>query len=174
MAHSTNMDKTVKLRAYDEAAKSDVPQAKPAEDKSIALELAKKASLLEEEKIKSLELLKTIVQLRESLKQEKAKTAELDAKLTRLNALEESQLAKKNAQLEEEKKRSLEYMRTIEQLRESIKQDQARNAETEKKAAELEAKSKELAMLEAKVKDLSVVLNKISSIAVAGKLEDDK
>jgi chromosome segregation ATPase len=149
------MDKTLKLHAYPDKAKSDVPQDN----------LAHKNAQLEEEKSKSLELLKTIVQLRESLKQEQAKTAEMEVKFNKLVVLEESQLAKKNAQLEEEKKKSLEQLRTIEQLRESIKQDQAKNAE-------IQAKAKELAVLEAKVKDLSAVLSKISTIAATGKLDN--
>jgi chromosome segregation ATPase len=167
----SSMEKTVKLHAYSEPAKSEVSPGKLAEETNISLELAKIKSLLEEEKNKSLELLKTIVQLRESLKQEQAKSADLEAKLNRLAAVEENQLAKKNALLEEEKNRSLEQMRTIDQLRESIKQDHARHAEMEKKAVELQAKSKEWAVLEAKVKDMSAALGKISIIATAGKLD---
>lgn len=167
------MEKTVKLHAYSEPAKSEVSPGKLADETNISLELAKIKSLLEEEKNKSLELLKTIVQLRESLKQEQAKSADLEAKLNRLAAVEENQLAKKNALLEEEKNRSLEQMRTIDQLRESIKQDHARHAEMEKKAVELQAKSKEWAVLEAKVKDMSAALGKISMIAAAGKLDSD-
>ncbi len=158
------MDKTVKIRAYADDAKSEVPQANLAKDKSISFELAPKSAPIAEEKNSSPELLKTIMQLRESLKQEQAKTADLEAKLNKLVELEEIQLARKNAQLEEEKNKSLEYLRTIELLRESIKQDQARAA-TANKSAELEAKSREVAMLEAKVKDLSGALAKISAIA---------
>lgn len=168
------LDKTLKLRAYtDDAAKSDVAQDDRAEEKNKSQELAKKDAQLEEEKSKSLEHLKTIVQLRESLKQEKAKTADLEAKLNKLDSLEANQLARKNAQLEEERKQSLEYMRTIEQLRETIKQDHAKKSETENKSAELEAKTKELAALEARIKDLSGALNKISSIAATGKMAGD-
>ncbi len=154
------MDKTVKIRAYSDDAKSEVPQANLAKDKNISLELAPKSAQIGEEKNSSPELLKTITQLRESLKQEQAKTADLETKLNKLVELEEIQLARKNAQLEEEKNKSLEYLQTIELLRESIKQDQAKAATT--KSAELEAK----------VKDLSGALSKIAAIAAAGKAGD--
>lgn len=94
------------------------------------------------------------------------------------NALE---LVKKNAQLEDERKKLREHMQTIEQLRESIKQEQAKTAEMVKKIAVLEAKEKELAMmavkvkefagLEAKVKELTEALGKISSIAASAKVQ---
>lgn len=234
------LDKTLKLHAYNDVAQSDAMQDDRAEDKNKSQELAKKDALLEEEKNKSLELLKTIVQLRQSLKddqvknseivkkaseleakakesaaldaeklarqnaqleeekkksleymrmieqlkdvlrQEQAnnaeltrKAADLKAKLTKLDAVEENQLVKKDAQLEEEKKRSLEYIRTIDQLRENLKKDQAKMTEMLDKSAELEAKAKEVALLEAKVKDLSGALNRISSIAAAGKTVGD-
>lgn len=92
------------------------------------------------------------------------------------NALE---LVKKTAQLEEEKKKSLEHLKTIEQLQASLKQEQTNTAEMVKKIAGLEAKvkelsgletkAKELAALEAKVKELTEVLGKISGIAATGK-----
>jgi hypothetical protein len=97
----------------------------------------------------------------------------MEAKINKLAAVEESHLVKKSAQLEEEKKLSLEYMRTIEQLRESIKQDQVKSAEMVNKFDELEAKTKELAELKAQVKDLTGVLGMISRIAAAGKVEND-
>lgn len=156
-------DRTVKLRAYAEPAKNVVPQAKPANGLDRSPELAKKEAQLEEEKSKTLELLKTIVQLRESLKQEQAKAADLEAKLNRLAAVEENQLAKKNAQLEEEKNRSLELMNTIEQLKESLKQEQARSL----------GGADRTAALEAKVRDLSALLNKISGLAAAGRTVSD-
>lgn len=93
------------------------------------------------------------------------------------NALE---LVKKTAQLEEEKRKSLEHLKTIEQLRESLKQEQAKTTEMAKKMAVLEAKVKELsgletkakklAEMEAKVNELTGMLGKISGIAVAGKV----
>ena len=167
------MDKTVKIRAFSEAAKSEVAQAHRVDVNDKSTELAKIAGQLEEERSKTLELLKEIVHLRESLKQEQAKSAEREAKLTKLATVEENQLARKNAQLEDEKNKSLELMKIVEQLRESIKQDQARTAEMANKSAELEAKTKAVTELEAKVKDLSAVLSKISSIAAAGKLDSN-
>jgi chromosome segregation ATPase len=167
------MDKTLKLRTYSGEIKSNVAQGNIEKERNIALELEKKTALLEDERSKSLDLLKTIVQLRESLKQEQAKSAGLEAKLNKLDGLEESQLVKKNAQLEEEKRLSLEYMRTIEQLREKIKQDQAKSAEMVNKFDELEAKTKELEELKAKVNDLTGVLGMVSRIAAAGKVDSN-
>jgi len=167
------MDKTLKLRTYSGEIKSNVVQGNIEKERNIALELEKKTALLEDERSKSLDLLKTIVQLRESLKQEQAKSAGLEAKLNKLDGLEESQLVKKNAQLEEEKRLSLEYMRTIEQLRESIKQDRAKSAEMVNKFDELEAKTKELEELKAKVNDLTGVLGMVSRIAAAGKVDSN-
>jgi uncharacterized protein HemX len=64
-------------------------------------------------------------------------------------------------------------MRTIEQLRESIKQDQAKSAAMVDKFDELEAKTKEVDELQAKVKDLTGVLGMVSRIAAAGKVENN-
>jgi chromosome segregation ATPase len=134
------MEKTLKLRTYSDATKDDASQSKSVKERNIALELEKKTAHLEEERSKSLELLKTIMQLRESLKQEQTKTALLEARVMKLDSVEENQLVKKNAQLEEEKKKSLEYMKTIEQLRENLKRDQEQLAEVLHKKAELESK----------------------------------
>lgn len=171
------MDKTVKLRAYSEPAKDEVAKGNAATDQNLSLELAKKSTLLEEEKKKSLEHLKANEQLRDSFKQEQAKVAELSKKLADLElktkefaALEASERAKKDAQLEEERRKSLEQAKTIEQLRESLKQEQAKAASIANQSAELQAKNKEIEVLEAKLKDLNGVINKIASIAEAGKL----
>ncbi|MDO8990800.1 MAG: hypothetical protein Q7U91_14340 [Sideroxyarcus sp.] len=142
------MDKTLKLRAYQEPAKNNTPPDKQARERDIGLELEKKSALLEEEKAKTLDLLKTIVQLRENLKQEQAKSAVLEARLIKLDTVEENQLVKKNALLEEEKKLSLEYMRTIEQLRASLKQEQEKAAAAQATAAEMEAKVNKLDAVE--------------------------
>jgi len=170
-------DKTVKIHAYSEPAKSDAPKGNATEGKVRDLELALKDAQIEEEKSKSLENLKTIVQLRESLKQEQAKTAdavkkvaELEAKIKGYASLEANELARKNAQLEEEKKKSLKQAKTIELLKESLKQEQAKSAGATDQSAGLEAKAKELAVLEAKIKDLSGALGKIASIAETAKL----
>jgi hypothetical protein len=92
------------------------------------------------------------------------------------NALE---LVKRNAQLKEEKNKSLELQMVIEQLRESLKQEQAKTSEMAEKAVVLETKVKELSEqgangkkvteLEAKVKELTEALGKISGIAATGK-----
>jgi DNA repair ATPase RecN len=107
-----------------------------------------------------------------------AKSAALQSNLTE-DQEKSLELAKKNAQLEEVKGKLLEHLKTIEQLRESLKQEQAKTAEMAKKTDVLEAKVKELAglesnvkkmaELEAKVKELSEMLSKISGIAAAGK-----
>lgn len=183
------MDKTVKVRAYPDDAKSNVPRSNLTEDQDKMVELVKKNALLEEESKKSREYLKMIEQLKESLKQEQVRTAKLEAKVNDLAALEANDLAMKNAQIEEEKNKSLEHLKTIGQLRESLKQEQAKAAEMAgnkaalearikelsgledkvKAVAELEAKVKELPALEAKVKELTDALGKISGIAAAGK-----
>lgn len=175
------MDKTVKISAYSAPAKGAAPQEKPVMDRFVALELEQKQAQLDEERNKSLELLRNIVQLREGLKQEQAKSAELEAKLLQLEdklkklaALEESQIAKRNAQIEEEKKYSLELMRTIEQLKEDIKQEKAKSLEIAHSGVELEAKLIEIAALESKIKDLSGVFGKIISIAESAKVVADK
>lgn len=170
------MEKTVKIRAYPDDAKSKASQGNLADGQNISLELAMKNAQLEEEKSRSLEHLKTIVQLRESLKQEQSKTAEVtrkmaeqDAKAKDLAALEANELARKNAQREEEKKKSLELMKTIEQLRESLKQEQAKTAGMADRMTAQEAKARESAMLEAKVRELTEALSRIAAIAAAGK-----
>lgn len=180
------MDKTIKIRALSDDANSNALQSNLTEDQDKMLELVKKNTLLEEENKKSIEYLRTIEQLKESLKQEQAKSAEmaaktskLEAKVNDLAALEANDLAKKSAQIEEEKKKSREYLKIIDQLKESLNQEQAKTAEMEKNMAGLEAKVKEfhglesklkeMAELEAKVKELTDMLGKISGIAAAGK-----
>ena len=109
---------------------------------------------------------------------DKAKSVVSPSNLT--EAQEKSlELAKKNAQLEETKSKVLEQVKTIEQLREDIKQEQAKTAEMATMALGLEAKVKELfaqeekvkkvVELEAKVKELTEALDKIAEIAAAGK-----
>ena len=216
------MDRTIKLRAFDETAKIDVSKDKRAEDRKFE-DIAKKDALLEEERSKSLDLLKMIVQLRDSLKLEQARATELQAKLNKLDEVEQNQLIRKNAQLEEEQKKYLDQLKINEQLRESLIQEQASHADTAKKTAELKAKLNKLAeveenqlvrkeaqleeekkksleymrtieqlresikqdqakkielanksaVLETNVKELSVVLSKISSLASGGKLDSD-
>ena len=143
-------------------------------DRFAALELEQKQAQLDEERNKSLELLRNLVQLRESLKQEQARSAEQEAKLNKLAALEESQIAKRNVQIEEEKKYSLELMRTIEQLKEQLKQEKSRVSEIADSGVQLKAKIQEITALKAKIKDLSGVFGKIVSIAEAAKVVTDK
>lgn len=133
------MDKTVKIRAYSGDTKAEAPQASAAGGKN--LEFALLEAQLQEEKSKSLEHLKTIVQLRESLKQEQAKVAELSRKPA---GADPEELARKTAQLEEERQKWLELAKANDQLKESLKQEQARAAEAAKRAADLDAKAKEL------------------------------
>lgn len=176
------MDKTLKLRAYSQATKNEAPHGKQEKPRDLTGELEKKSALLEEEKNKSLELLKTIVQLRESLKQEQSRSTELDAKLTRLNSVEDSQLAKKNAQLEEEKAKSAELLKTIEQLKESVKQHEVKlnklnsveDNELAKKNAQLEeerAKSVEYVKLIDQLRE-DIKKNQASSSELAKKFDE--
>ncbi len=163
------MDRTLKLRTYSDGSNSKSEPDQGTKEEKIALELEKKTALLEEERNKSVDLLKTIVQLRESLKQEEDKTAELEAKLNKLTTDEEDQLNTKSVQLEEERKLSLQYMRTIKQLRESIKQDQDKSAEMAGKFDELEAKTNALAEIREKVKEITSVLGSIPDSATVEK-----
>jgi predicted nucleic acid-binding Zn-ribbon protein len=119
---------TIKIRALSDKTERIVPQNTLTEGQSKALELVKKSAQLEDEKKKSLEYLKTIEQLQESLRQEKTRTAEMAAKIAGLEA----------------------------QLRESVS---------------LEAKAKEFAELEAKIKELTEVLGRISGIAASRKAD---
>jgi hypothetical protein len=92
------------------------------------------------------------------------------------NALE---LVKKNAQLQEEKNRSLELQMAVEQLREDLKQERAKAGEIAERAVTLEARVEELTgqasnnkkvvELEAKVKELTETLRKISGMASVAK-----
>ena len=91
------------------------------------------------------------------------------------------ELAKKNVQLEELKSKLLDHLKTIDQLRESLKLEQAKTAEMANKTALLEARVRELSEQEAKVKkvtelearvnELTELLGKISGIAAAGKAD---
>ncbi|MEQ1813321.1 MAG: hypothetical protein ABL860_02565 [Candidatus Nitrotoga sp.] len=71
-------------------------------------------------------------------------------------------LIKRGVQLEEMKGVVQEHLKTIEQLRQSLKQEKEKVAELEKKDAVCVA-------LEVKVKELTEVLNKISGIAAVEK-----
>ena len=173
------IEKTLKLQSYSGETKPDEVKAAAPQNLSadeLALELKMKNEQIEEERSRSLEHLKVIVQLRESLKQEQAKTAEalkkaaeLEAKAKSVVAQETTELANKIAQLEEERNKSLELTKIIEQLRETLKLEQAKTAEAAKKIAETDAKLKENALLEARVRELNETLAKINAIAAMGK-----
>lgn len=80
-----DLDKTMKLRAFSPAAKREAAQEIPAKDIGLALELEKKTAQLEEERKKVIDALNIVERVRESLRQEQAKTADL---MARLNAIE--------------------------------------------------------------------------------------
>lgn len=173
-----SMERTLKMPVYnDGAAKAEEPQVKAARERDYEFELAKKEAMLEDERSKSMDLLKTIVQLRESLKQEQVKTSEIvkkaseiEAQMKEAAARDQKELSLKTAQLEEEKKQSQEFMRAIEQLKDTLKQEQARKAGGADLGPALEAKTKEAAALDAKVKELTATLSKIVGLAEAAKL----
>jgi uncharacterized protein YlxW (UPF0749 family) len=154
------LEKTLKIRAYsEEGVDFDVQGDNLKHEQELSYELASKNAQLAEEKNKSLEHLKTIVQLRESHKQEQAKVAEmankvadLEAKIKALSRLETGELAQKDAQLEKEKNKSIELAKTIEQQNEKLD-------EAQKKVTDLEMK----------VKDMADLLDKISRIAATAK-----
>jgi len=166
------MDKTVKIQTYADSAKSVASPDQQLKDRLAALELEHKQAQLEEERSKSLELLKSIVQLRESLKQEQARSAEHESKVSQLEAqlkqfasLEESQATKHKVLLDAEQKRSLELMRTIEQLKEEIGLEKSRSATLADSGIQLEARLYEITVLEAKVQTLQDVLSHIADKA---------
>jgi methyl-accepting chemotaxis protein len=71
------MEKTVKTRSYSDKSKRAISPSNLTDAQEKALEFANTATQLEEAKCKLLEQLKTIDQLREEIKQEQAKTAEM-------------------------------------------------------------------------------------------------
>ena len=95
------------------------------------------------------------------------------------------ELIKKDVQLEEMKGVVQEYLKTIEQLRHSLKHEKAKVAELEVKdaeraeleirvkerVAELEVKDVERAALEVRVKELTEVLSKISGMVAVEKMK---
>jgi DNA repair exonuclease SbcCD ATPase subunit len=167
------MDKTVKMRAY-----TDPGSGQPApKQKEIDIELAARDAQLADERNKSLEQLKTIVQLREALKKEQARTAEvskrvneLESGLQQVTSSSANDLARKDAQLEAEMKKTVDAESRCKELQERLRQEQARLANMPDQSRMLEAKDNELADLKARMQDLSGVLGKIISIAEAAKL----
>lgn len=164
-------DKTVKLHAFSETPNSDALHSNLTDEQNKSFELAKKAALYEDEKKKSLEYLKMVEQLKESLVQEKTKSAEL---VKKLSALDVNELANKNALLEEEKKKNLEYLSMIERLSLSSKQEQVKSAEMAKMVSELEARVKEISLAGANQlaeKDARITEEKSKSLALAQTIE---
>ncbi|MBU0688126.1 MAG: hypothetical protein KJ850_11320 [Gammaproteobacteria bacterium] len=170
------MDKTVKIRAYTDPA-SGQPASKQKEQD---LELAARDAQLADERNKSLEQLKTIVQLREALKQEQVKTAEvskrvneLESGLQQVTSSSASDLARKDARIEAEMKRAVDAENKCKQLQEQLKQEQDKQANTPDQSRMLEAKERELTDLKARVKEMTGALNKIVNIAEIAKLTDE-
>lgn len=166
------MDKTVKIRAYTDSV-SGQPASK---QKEIDLELAARDAQLEDERSKSLEQLKTIVQLREALRQEQARTAEvskrvneLESGLQQVASSSANDLARKDAQIEAEMKRAVDAANKCRALQEQLKQEQQKLANMPDQARMLEAKDLELVELKARLQDVHGVLSKIISIAETAK-----
>ncbi len=150
------MDKTVKIRAYS----GDTPSA------PVAAELPKGQATADESRKVIQEQSQIIEQLRESLRIEQTRTVEmvrkkteLETRVKELSATDSRELVQKTAQFEEEKNKSLELLKTVAQLRESLKQEQAQ-------AGEMAVK---YAAQETRLKELSDVLGKISSAVAAVK-----
>lgn len=174
------MDKTVKIRAFGgEGGTGEAARSEPAEDKH-KIDLAMKDAQIEEERSRALEHLKTIVQLRESMKQEQAKSAELakrvedlEVKIRAIANLEAGEVAARNAQLEAEKSKSQEYQKIVEQLRDSLRQEQARTAALSKNVGEQENMARDLAALQEKVKDIPALEARVREIpALEAKIQE--
>lgn len=80
------MDRTVKIPAFSGEIKPGASQDNLSKDQKLALELASKNALLEEEKARSRDQVNVIEHLRESIKQEQAKSAALAMKAADLEA----------------------------------------------------------------------------------------
>ena len=110
-----SMDKTVKTRVLPEGAKTAAPQSNLTDAQERSLELAKKNAQLEEIKSKLLEQIKTIEQLRASLNQEQAKSADLEIKTARLESK-----VKELSELESQAIKSVELETRVEKLTEAL------------------------------------------------------
>jgi uncharacterized protein YlxW (UPF0749 family) len=95
---------TIKMRIYAGNATGVEVLSNLSEEQDNALELVKRTAQLNEEKNRSLEHQKTIAQLQECLKQEQARTAELEKSVAaleaRLKELAEQDNARQLAELE--------------------------------------------------------------------------
>jgi hypothetical protein len=133
----SDLEKTIKIRAFSSNAMNDISQNKPAEESKSPLEFAKPGAPVVEEPSKFIEFAKVIEQLGKSLKDEQVKSADLTKKL---------------ATLEEEQAKSAKLAQRVSELEE----EQKKSMEAAKKSAELEAQ----------VKSLSEALERISLMAV--------
>lgn len=88
---------TIKMRTYAGNAAGGEAQSNLSEEQDNALELVKRTAQLQEERNRSLEHQKTIAQLQECLKQEQARTAELESALAALEARLEGLAKQDNA-----------------------------------------------------------------------------
>ncbi len=82
----SDLDKTLKIRAFSPEAKREPTPDVHAKDMGLAMELEKKTAQLEEERKKSLECLTIVERQREFIKQEQTKSAELQARATAAEA----------------------------------------------------------------------------------------
>ncbi len=133
----SDLEKTIKIRAFSPNAMNDISQNKPAEESKPTLEFTKPGAPVEGEPSKFIEFAKVIEQLGKSLKDEQGKSAEL---------------AKKLATLEEEQAKSAKLAQRINELEE----EQKKSLEAAKKSVELEAQ----------LKAMAETLDKISQMAV--------
>jgi uncharacterized protein YlxW (UPF0749 family) len=122
---------------------------------------------------------KTTIKIRAYASKSEGEDVQSNLSEEQSNALE---LLKRTAQLrEEEKNKSLEHLKAIELLQESLRQEQAKTADMAKTMVGLKGQLKELAgqesnakkvgELEARIKELSELLGKISGIATLGKAD---
>lgn len=86
MSVMSDLEKTLKIRAFSPEAKREPAPEVHAKDMGMALELEKKTAQLEEERKKSLECLIVVERQREFIKQEQAKSAELQARVAAAEA----------------------------------------------------------------------------------------
>lgn len=88
------VDRTLKMRAFTGDPPADAAKDNLTREQALALELLAKNAQIEEERLRSIELLKIMEQMRESIAGEQAKALELAKKASQLeaeiNALNES------------------------------------------------------------------------------------
>jgi hypothetical protein len=134
----SDLEKTIKIRAFSSNAMNDISQNKPAEESKPPLEFTKPGAPAEGEPSKFIEFAKVIEQLGKSLKDEQLKSAELTRKL---------------GTLEEEQAKSARLAQRVSELEEELK----KSLESAKKTAELEAQVKELTETLGKIANMASV-----------------